>query len=57
MTVTMCPDPDVSFVIVVADPKVVHRLGVALVSLLTIAVSLVAFLGHCTLIASDLSCG
>ena len=30
----------------VADPKVVHRLGVTLVSLLTIAVCLVSFLGH-----------
>ena len=30
----------------IADPKVIHRLGVALVSLLTIAISLVSFLGH-----------
>ena len=30
----------------VADSKVVHRLGVALVSLLTIAISFVTFLGH-----------
>ena len=30
----------------VADPKVVHRLGVTLVSLLTIAVCLVSFLWH-----------
>ena len=30
----------------VADPKVVHCLGVALVGLLTIAISLVPFLGH-----------
>ena len=30
----------------VVDPKVIHRLGVALIGLLTVAISLVPFLGH-----------